>query len=79
MRVYQAIRAEQTNRLQEKRNSGNSNANISPLSSRGKMIIICKSIAYTHEEISRYGTFYREFITTSTCIPVTTFIAIPYS
>ena len=39
--VYRAIRAEQTICFQEKQNSGDANATISPLSSQDKMIIIC--------------------------------------
>ena len=79
MCIYQAIRAEQTKRLQENFNSSNANATISPLSSWDKMIIICKSIADTHEELARYGTFYMALFATATWIPVTPLIAIPDS
>ena len=77
MRVYRAIRAEQTKRLREKRNSGDANATISPLSSQDKRTIICKSIDDTHEKLASYGTFYRAFIETTTWIPVTPLIDSP--
>ena len=79
MCVYRAIREEQIKCLQGKRNSGDANATISPLSSRDKRIIICKSISDTHEELARYGTFYRAFVATATLISVTPLIASPDS
>ena len=60
-------------------NSGDANAKISPLLSQDKRIIICKSIADTHEELARYGTFYRILIATATGIPVPPLIDIPDS
>ena len=48
MRVYRAIRADQTKHLQGKRNGGDANATISPRSSWEKRIIICKSMYDTH-------------------------------
>lgn len=74
MRVYRAIRAEQIKRLKEAHATGDITATISPLSPREKRIIICLSIAETHEELAKSGMFYRAFIATGTWLPITPLI-----
>lgn len=74
MRAYRSIRAEQMRRLREARAGGDTTATISPLSPRDKRIIICKSIADTHEELAKSGMFYRAFIATGTWLPISPLI-----
>ena len=64
--------------MRGKRNSGDANATIPPLSSQDKRIIICNSISDTLEELVRSGMFYRVFIATAECIPVTPLVDSPY-